>query len=41
VWAAIHGLSFLLLDQQIDSSPAPDELIELAIERLDAGLAHP
>jgi AcrR family transcriptional regulator len=41
VWATIHGLSFLLLDQQIDSPPAPDELIELAIERLDAGLAHP
>ena len=40
VWAAIHGLSCLLLDQQIDSLPASDELIELAIERVDAGLAH-
>ena len=40
-WAAVHGLSWLLLDEQIDSPPAPDELIELAIERLDAGLAHP
>ena len=41
VWAAIHGLSCLLLDQQIDSPPASDELIELAIERVDAGLANP
>ena len=40
-WSAVHGASLLLLDEQIDSPPEPEELIELVIERLDAGLAHP
>jgi AcrR family transcriptional regulator len=39
-WSAVHGASLLLLDEQIDSPPGPDEVIELVIERLDAGLAH-
>jgi AcrR family transcriptional regulator len=39
-WSAVHGASLLLLDEQIDAPPAPEELIELVIERLDAGLAH-
>ncbi len=39
-WSAVHGASLLLLDEQIDSPPAPEELIELVIERLDAGLAR-
>jgi hypothetical protein len=39
-WSAVHGASLLLLDEQIESPPGPEELIELVIERLDAGLAH-
>jgi AcrR family transcriptional regulator len=39
-WSAVHGASLLLLDGQIDSPPRPDELVELVIERLDAGLAR-
>ena len=39
-WSAVHGASMLFLDEQIDSPTGPEELIELVIERLDAGLAH-
>ncbi len=39
-WSTVHGASLLLLDEQIDPPPAPEELIELVIERLDTGLAH-
>jgi AcrR family transcriptional regulator len=39
-WSAVHGASLLLLDRQIDPPPEREELIELVIERLDAGLAH-
>jgi len=40
-WSAVHGASLLLLDGQIDSPPGPNEVVELVIERMDAGLAHP
>jgi AcrR family transcriptional regulator len=39
-WSTVHGASLLLLDRQIDTPPEREELIELIIERLDAGLAH-
>jgi AcrR family transcriptional regulator len=40
-WSAVHGASLLLLERQFDPPPRPDELIELLLERLDAGLAYP
>jgi AcrR family transcriptional regulator len=40
-WSAVHGTSLLLLDEQIDAPPEPEEFVALVVERLDAGLARP
>jgi hypothetical protein len=40
-WAAVQGTTLLLLDGRIDSPPEPEEMVELIIERPDAGLARP
>lgn len=39
VWSAVHGMSLLFLDGHIPSPPEPKEMIDLLLERLDAGLA--
>ncbi|HEY5892937.1 MAG TPA: TetR/AcrR family transcriptional regulator, partial [Chthoniobacterales bacterium] len=39
IWSAVHGMSLLFLDGHIHSPPGPREIIDLLLERLDAGLA--
>ena len=42
IWAAVHGVSMLIIDGQLSHQQTSiDELIEFAVERINAGIARP
>jgi AcrR family transcriptional regulator len=42
IWAAVHGVSMLIIDGQLaHQQTSIDELIEFAVERINTGIARP
>jgi len=42
IWAAVHGLSMLIIDGQLPHEQAQiDDLIQFTVERINTGIARP